>query len=128
LSVQAIQSQLKYRLGLTDVETEFLVSAFVVGRARHSLVEFEAWFAERRRRQYQVDPIPLEKIEGWRFEESTGNLVHSSGRFFRIQGIRVQTNKGPVKEWDQPIIFQPEIGVLGIVTAKFDGVLHFLMH
>ncbi len=76
---------------------------------------------------FSVEPIPLECVDGWSFEESTGNLVHKSGKFFRVEGIRVETNAGPVARWEQPIIDQPEIGILGIVAKEFDGVLHFLM-
>src|SRR5690606_24882290 len=30
-------------------------------------------------------------------------------------------------EWTQPIINQPEIGFLGIITREIEGVLYFLM-
>jgi oxidase EvaA len=66
-------------------------------------------------------------LRQWSFEEATGDLVHQSGKFFRVQGARVRTTLGAVQEWDQPIIDQPEIGILGIVAREFDGVLHFLM-
>jgi oxidase EvaA len=39
----------------------------------------------------------------------------------------VQTDQGPVRRWSQPIINQPEIGVLGIIVKEFDGILHCLM-
>ncbi|MCK5360722.1 MAG: NDP-hexose 2,3-dehydratase family protein, partial [Gammaproteobacteria bacterium] len=57
----------------------------------------------------------------------TSNLRHESGRFFSIEGVEIKTNWGDVAHWQQPIIRQPEIGILGIITKKFDGVLHFLM-
>ena len=37
------------------------------------------------------------------------------------------TNYRNVPEWDQPIINQPEIGFLGFIVKKFNGVMHFLM-
>ena len=54
-------------------------------------------------------------------------LKHASGRFFTIEGIRIHTNFGPTQCWEQPIINQPEIGILGIITRKFDGIPYFLM-
>jgi len=34
---------------------------------------------------------------------------------------------GPVPQWSQPIIYQPEIGILGILCQKRQGVLQFLL-
>ncbi|WP_341720670.1 NDP-hexose 2,3-dehydratase family protein [Micromonospora sp. FIMYZ51] len=87
-----------------------------------------SWLAGRRRAvTHQVEKIPLAELHGWRFEEATGNLVHQSGRFFAFEGLHVQTDRGPVPQWWQPIINQPEIGILGILAKEIDGVLHFLM-
>jgi len=48
-------------------------------------------------------------------------------RFFSVEGLRVRTDRPWVSEWAQPIIVQPEIGVLGILVKRFDGVPHCLM-
>ncbi|MFD1049298.1 NDP-hexose 2,3-dehydratase family protein, partial [Kibdelosporangium lantanae] len=74
-----------------------------------------------------VTRIPFADMTGWRFQPDTGNLVHDSGRFFTIEGLRVHTDRSWVSTWTQPIIVQPEIGVLGIIVKEFDGVLHCLM-
>ena len=71
--------------------------------------------------------VPFNKLEKWQFEKGTGNLVHDSGKFFSIEGIRVKTDYGFVQEWRQPIINQPEIGFLGIIAKEMDGILYFLM-
>ena len=47
--------------------------------------------------------------------------------FFSIDGIHIQTNYRDVSTWDQPIINQPEIGFLGFIVKKIQGVYHFLM-
>ncbi len=74
-----------------------------------------------------IEQIPLTKLSKWELEENTGNIIHESRKFFSIEGIRVHTNWGNVSFWEQPIINQPEIGYLGIITKKINGVLHFLM-
>lgn len=90
--------------------------------------EFPRWLEERRRAHaFQIERIPFRELEGWSFEPSTGNLTHASGRFFKIEGIWVETNYGDVARWSQPIINQPEIGILGILTRKVNGILYFLM-
>lgn len=86
-------------------------------------------FLARRNREVstRVRVVPLKDLRQWRFAEETGDLVHVGGHFFTIHGVRVSTDWGPVGSWDQPIINQSEIGILGILAKKIDGVLHFLM-
>ncbi|MEU9210254.1 NDP-hexose 2,3-dehydratase family protein [Streptomyces sp. NPDC048415] len=68
--------------------------------------------------------IPFAELDHWSFAPETGDLRHRSGRFFTVEGLHVVR---PAAEWQQPIIVQPEIGILGILAKEFDGVLHFLM-
>lgn len=88
----------------------------------------EEWIAERRRRRpFAVARVPFDRLEGWRFASGSGDLVHRSGRFFSVQGVHVETDYGPVAEWSQPILDQPDRAILGILAREIDGVLHFLM-
>ncbi|MFI6916933.1 NDP-hexose 2,3-dehydratase family protein [Streptosporangium sp. NPDC050284] len=89
---------------------------------------FLSWFAERTRMSgCHVDRAPLTELRGWAFDEATGNLAHESGRFFVVEGLHVHTSYGAVREWSQPIINQPEIGILGLLVKMVDGVPHCLM-
>jgi dTDP-4-dehydro-6-deoxy-alpha-D-glucopyranose 2,3-dehydratase len=116
------------RPGLADDRPSFLASALTERNLLMPTGEFPAWFAERRAAYpFSVTPVPLGQLDSWGFEPGSGNLVHTSGRFFSIEGIHVRTSYGPIREWSQPIICQPEIGLLGILVKEFDGVLHFLM-
>jgi len=74
-----------------------------------------------------IQQIPLHQLTQWYFSSDTGNILHKSGRFFSIDGIHIETNWGGVPVWEQPIINQPEIGCLGILTKNIKGVLHFLV-
>ncbi|GAA4107596.1 NDP-hexose 2,3-dehydratase family protein [Streptomyces sp. NPDC048491] len=87
----------------------------------------EWWRRQQAGDTSRVERIAFDELRSWSFEARTGNLVHDSGGFYTIEGLRVHRDTGPVATWDQPIIHQPEIGILGIVTKEFDGVLHFLM-
>jgi dTDP-4-dehydro-6-deoxy-alpha-D-glucopyranose 2,3-dehydratase len=90
--------------------------------------DFAGWLAARgRANRFRVDRIPFGDLDGWSFEDATGNLVHRSGRFFTVEGLRVTTGDGPYRQWAQPIIRQPEVGILGILVKQFAGVPHFLM-
>ncbi len=90
--------------------------------------EFSAWLAERgQAHRFVVARIPFAALDGWDFAPETGNLHHRSGRFFTVEGLSVRTTAGAVASWQQPIIRQHEVGVLGILMKEFDGVPHFLM-
>jgi len=77
--------------------------------------------------RFEVTRIPFTAMKQWGFQAGTGNLVHASGKFFSVEGLRVATDYGPVSNWTQPIVNQPEVGILGIIVKEFDGVLHCLM-
>ncbi|QIS20454.1 NDP-hexose 2,3-dehydratase family protein [Nocardia terpenica] len=103
-------------------------SAVAGAGAFGSTAEFRRWFGER----IDADPTVVTRIDfadliGWRFQPGTGNLVHDSGKFFAVEGLRVDTTFGAVPHWSQPIINQPETGMLGILVKEFGGVLHCLM-
>ncbi|GAB3508734.1 NDP-hexose 2,3-dehydratase family protein [Amycolatopsis cihanbeyliensis] len=86
------------------------------------------WLEDRRREHRQrVRLVPLDEMRGWHFRPGLGDLRHRSGRFYSVQGLHVSTDTGPVPVWSQPIINQPEIGILGIVVREIDGLLHCLV-
>jgi oxidase EvaA len=100
-------------------------SSALAGSAPWSEDGFHAWLRGRyEANRFEITRIPLAEMDGWGFESGSGNLVHESGRFFSVEGLRV--DDGPTS-WTQPILNQPEIGILGILAKEFDGVLHFLM-
>jgi oxidase EvaA len=86
------------------------------------------WLEHQRKETHiQIRQIPFTELRKWHFDKNSGNLNHDSGRFFSIEGVHIKTNYGFVPEWSQPIINQPEIGILGIITREINGILYFLM-
>ncbi|MFH9665793.1 NDP-hexose 2,3-dehydratase family protein [Streptomyces globisporus] len=81
-------------------------------------------FAAQRMRVHRID---FSEMRGWSFQAGTHNLVHDSGRFYSVEGIRVEDPVGAVPQWSQPILNQPETAILGVLAREIDGVLHFLM-
>ncbi|MFF4159679.1 NDP-hexose 2,3-dehydratase family protein [Streptomyces sp. NPDC001678] len=113
---------------MADIMTRVARSA----SARESAVAdpggFDRWFAQCATRTHTtVERVPLDALDRWRRDPVTGDLRHDSGRYFTVHGLRVHHPEGPVPRWDQPIIDQPETGILGILVKEFDGVLHCLM-
>ena len=89
---------------------------------------FRAWFkANCKPECFHVKEVPITSLEHWSLDAEGVRMTHSSGRFFRVEGVHVKTNFGGEREWDQPIINQPEIGFLGFITRVFDGVRYFLV-
>ena len=74
-----------------------------------------------------INKVPFKNLQKWYFDEERGNLKHDTGKFFSIDGIRVETTWGSQPTWDQPIINQSEIGFLGFIVKEIDGILHFLV-
>lgn len=93
----------------------------------NSTEELREWIEQRNREVHvDVNLIPFNEMEGWHVDEE-GSLRHNSGKFFSIEGIHIETDYGKTPSWDQPIINQPEVGYLGILTKEINGVLYFLM-
>ena len=106
----------------------FLRSALTLKNPFNSTEQVIAWLKERNEKvKVKIESIAFSEMTQWIFDVNTGSLRHVSGKFFSIEGINVKTNCGCVPNWDQPIINQPEIGILGIIAKEFDSVLYFLM-
>lgn len=92
-----------------------------------STQELREWIEKRNREvAVKVEQIPLVNLDKW-YCKADGSVHHETGRFFSIEGIDVQTDYGTNHHWRQPIINQPEVGYLGILTKEIDGVLYCLM-
>lgn len=106
----------------------FLRSALTLDNPFNSTQEVLDWVQERNRQvRVNVARIAFSEMRSWRIDADGKRLAHDSGAFFSIEGINVRTNAGPIDDWDQPIINQPEVGYLGIVTKEFNGTLYFLL-
>lgn len=119
-------------VGAPPSDSRSLPARFALSAAASSGVHLPAgaetrWIAGRAAaHRFAIEQIPFAALRGWSFAPETGNLVHDSGRFFSVEGLRLRA-AGPDGTTHQPIIRQPEVGILGILVKEFDGVLHFLM-
>ncbi|MEU9155373.1 NDP-hexose 2,3-dehydratase family protein [Streptomyces sp. NPDC048417] len=112
----------------TDPGVRFARSAALPSGEWTRTEDIAGWLAESASiGRFRVEQIPFADLDGWHFTPDTGNLVHHTGRFFSVEGLRATADEGPYRAWSQPIIRQPEVGILGILAKEFDGVLHFMM-
>ena len=113
---------------MTSIAFDFLLSALTEENPFMKTAEFFGWFSERQgAHRFKIEEIAFSEMNKWGFDQGTGNLGHVTGKFFAIEGIWVETNFGSVPQWSQPIINQPEVGILGILAKRFNGILCFLM-
>jgi dTDP-4-dehydro-6-deoxy-alpha-D-glucopyranose 2,3-dehydratase len=99
-----------------------------IGEGVTSTSQFWSWLAERSEaNRLAVNRVPFAALPGWSFDDDTWDLRHTSGRFFSITGVEVRTDRQWHPTWSQPIIVQPEIGILGLLVKSIDGVPHFLV-
>lgn len=72
-----------------------------------------------------IEQCSLNDTDYWYYNKEAGIIENRNKSFFQIRGIRQYDNGVLVSE--NPIINQPEIGFLGIICKRIDGVLNLLM-
>ncbi|WP_418314683.1 NDP-hexose 2,3-dehydratase family protein [Piscinibacter sakaiensis] len=94
----------------------------------HSEHDILEWVSQRTAaNNYSVRIKPLDQLSGWSIDDVSGDLRHHSGKFFQVEGLSVEVKSDVSRSWLQPIINQPEVGILGFICQELDGVLHFLV-
>jgi len=96
----------------------------------HSLEEVRCWTKQKRSKSgLVVSPVSLFEMHAWHVDRKAGEITHESGDFFKINGIRVNSNAREVEHsWDQPILTQIGFdgGIVGIIRKRFNGAPHYL--
>ena len=98
----------------------------------HALSEVKAWF-ERCRAEpgMAVSDIPIGECREWSLDPATGFIRHSSGDFFYVQGLRVESGSGRERGsgWDQPMLTQVgyDGGILGLLRQRMGGIPMYLV-
>ena len=84
------------------------------------------WLKERRdASDLCCEEIPFNALNKWNVNSE--NIKHDSGRFFSIIGVRESHPVTGEVFGEQPIINQPEIGVLGYILQKSGGKVRILL-
>jgi len=79
----------------------------------------------RRNMNVKVKRVDFDKLDKWTIN-SCGDFVHESGKFFRICGGMAAEKVGNQARY-QPIIDQPEQGILGIISRDNNGKTEILL-
>ena len=82
------------------------------------------WVDEKNKSlKVNINKVSLDSIKGWSVDN--GIIKNANGSFFTIVGMKKYDGDKVYAE--QPIIIQDEIGYLGFICKKIEGVLHFLV-
>ncbi len=113
---------------INNLQFKILESTVESGSQFNNLVDILSWITEIRNSvNCKITRCKFTEMQMWHLDLGK-NIRHDSGKFFSIEGIKVNKNIGEnIISWDQPIINQPEIGILGIVCKEINGILHFLL-
>ena len=90
------------------------------------------WYdTQREKVTMGVERIPLSECREWSLDHESGSFVHSSGEFYRVDGIRISksTSREVSGGWDQPILTQVgyDGGILGLLRCRSKGVPYYLV-
>lgn len=73
-----------------------------------------SWITRRRElSKLKVDEIPINKIRDWIYTDKS--IIHKKNYFFSIIGVEVNCKQNIEANWEQPIILQEEVGILGFL-------------
>ncbi len=72
-----------------------------------------------------ITEITLNQDSFWFYDSKVGEITNKNNSFFKITGLQLSNEQQIIDE--HTIIIQNEIGYLGIIRNKIDGILYFLM-
>ena len=84
------------------------------------------WVEEiRGKTRVYINECSINQSTFWFYDDYMGEITNRKRSFFSIIGVKRFENNTLVSE--QPIIKQPEIGYLGMICKKINGVFNFLI-
>jgi oxidase EvaA len=74
---------------------------------------------------FLVKKKSISSLDKWIYNKNY--IYHISKKFFQIQGFRINSNFYKKRNWDQPLIVQKELGILGIIKIKKNNEYKYLL-
>ena len=117
---------------LSTYEAEKLTERIYCTNLVYENKQIDKWIQDKKINfKSNVRKIPIKKLNGWT-QNKNGDIVHESGKFFSIVGVRIGDNANREignKGWDQPIVkeFNFNGGLLGLIRTKIEGLPHYLV-
>lgn len=97
------------------------------GSAGTALAETIRWLDDRKAANHiTVKRVGINTLDEWHYDRD-GTLSRRDNRFFRVVGIEVTSDAREVSSWGQPILVNPESGIIGLLERREAGNRSFLM-
>jgi len=91
-----------------------------------NLKQIYTWLKNQKKRQkIIIKEKNISDLHSWKYKSE--KIYHNSKKFFSIVGLRVISNFYKRYTWDQPIIYQNDNGILGIIRRNKNGKPEYLM-
>lgn len=111
---------------MNDMVFDLVVSWANTAGSVNTTDEIIQWIEETNTMtKVNIQKISLDECIPWYYDSDVGYITNPARSFFSISGFQAVLN-GAV-QLEQPILLQNEIGYLGIICKKINGVLNFLM-
>ena len=112
------------RYTLSNNGKKFLKS-FVSKESLYTIDNLLSWYTKQKTQwEIEVTRKPLCKLDGWHINKMA---VESDARYFSVIGVKVTAGTREVTHWMQPLLKDPNIGLLAFICKEINGVLHFLV-
>lgn len=76
--------------------------------------------------KFSIKQKSLSELENWKYPKRE-SIYHKNKSFFSINGFSGSSTYKQIPNDDQPLIIQDEVGILGFIVKKINGVLFFLV-
>ncbi len=91
-----------------------------------NLKQIYTWLKNQKKKQkIIIKEKNISNLYSWKYRSE--KIYHNSKKFFSIVGLRVVSNFYKRYSWDQPIIYQKDNGILGIIRRNKNGKSEYLM-
>lgn len=88
----------------------------------NTLNKYTEWIGHlREEMEFSVKKIPFSQSREWEKGSSQSCWQHKNGGFFTVEGVLAESRDGRGERHLQPIINQPEVGILGFLFRWYRG-------
>lgn len=101
------------------------LKSYVSNNSLYSLDNLLSWYTKQKTQwEIEVTKKPLSQLDGWKINNMA---IESTDRYFSVIGVKVTAGTREVTHWMQPLLKDPNIGLLAFVCKEIRGVLHFMV-
>jgi oxidase EvaA len=110
---------------LSKLNQDLIHSLITKNKAFRTMNQLISWYTTQKvNYELTTKIIPLKKLSDWNISEDS---IYSSDRYFSVIGVDVIAGTREVSKWTQPLIKDTNIGLLGILIKKINGIIHVLV-